>query len=205
MEKSNSRRWIVVPAASWLLYAGGLVIVLLCAAILLYFNLGSKPLPDSPMVLDLSLPLPAVESESVSARETAESGPGIDDAYRRAVHVQIEDLAARQEEPASQPVLVATPSVEQVVKEPVELEVITEGANLNVRSAPGTHSPVISAVATGTRLRALAINAEGTWIQAHVPHLSEPGWLFAGLVRVVTGSLGSLPISDDSSRERQSP
>ena len=201
MQKSHSRRWTLGPGTSWLVYGGGLVVVLLCASILLYFNLWGQAPPEAATVVDLSLPLLTPAPAGGDGLAADPPDPAIDEAYRRAVDVQMEDLATRQADAPAVP----TPRPRNIPQTHVELEVITSGANLNVRAAPGTQAPVISSVAPGTRLRAVAINAEGTWIQAHVPQLTEPGWLFAGLVQVVAGNLATLPTAGPADREDSHP
>ncbi len=198
MPKPNSPRWVVRPRTSWWVYGGGLVVVLLCVSILLYVNLWGKPARDTADVLDLDLPLVIPESADPAAAGPAQSDPDLDEAYWRAVNVQMQDLAAR-------PTVSSTPSVSSTPVSPVELEVITAGASLNVRTAPGTQAPVIGSVAPGTQLRAVAINGAGTWILAHVPHLTEPGWVFAGLVQVVAGNLAALPTVDEDTGAAQTP
>ncbi len=193
MSTPKIRRWVLTPGASWFMYGGGLVL-LLCIALLVAFSPWRNTPRDSTVVLDLPLPLMTLELSSVTGTATTEPDPAVDASYRRAVQVQMADFIAHRQdahpaalEPAH------TPAVAHNLQEIVALEVITQGASLNVRSAPGTQAPVVASVAPGTRLRALAINPEGTWIQAHVPQLGEPGWVFAGLVQVVAGSLAALP------------
>lgn len=197
MENQNRtrRQWSI--HISWLWYGIGLIIVLVGTAVLIYFNLlGSDP-PIEYAVLETVGPL----SPDTSAPDrTPESGvePDFDSSYYRAVTAQITRIATEMEVPVvGEKTPVPVPTAIQRGG-PVEIEVITVNAGLNVRSAPGIESPVIGVVAPGTRLRALALNPEQTWIQAHTEHVSEPGWVFAGLVRIVSGQLETLPTVPDA-------
>ncbi len=58
---------------------------------------------------------------------------------------------------------------------------ITQPANMNVRSGPGTNYNIVTSLSAGTTLEVLALNQTGDWYQVNVPGLSNPAWVFANL------------------------
>ncbi|CAN5826813.1 hypothetical protein BH10CHL1_BH10CHL1_07040 [soil metagenome] len=58
---------------------------------------------------------------------------------------------------------------------------ITQPANMNVRSGPGTNYNIVTSLSAGTSLEVLALNSAGDWYQVSVPGLSNPAWVFANL------------------------
>ena len=62
----------------------------------------------------------------------------------------------------------------------------------NVRSGPGTNNAVIGTAAAGTEGKAIARNAESTWVQVEINGLS--GWMAEYLLDVV-GGVAALPVA----------
>lgn len=79
----------------------------------------------------------------------------------------------------------------RVTVAPTEPTAITQAANMNVRSGPGTGYAVATVAPAGTQYRILALNPEGDWYQVEIPDAEEPAWVYAPLVEAV-GPLDSL-------------
>lgn len=64
--------------------------------------------------------------------------------------------------------------------------------NSNVRAAPGTNNPVVGVLAAGSEGKAIARNAESTWVQVEVGSVS--GWMAEYLLDIV-GGVAALPVA----------
>jgi uncharacterized protein YraI len=64
--------------------------------------------------------------------------------------------------------------------------------NSNVRAAPGTNNPVVGVLAAGSEGKAIARNAESTWVQVEVGSVS--GWMAEYLLTIV-GGVAALPVA----------
>ncbi|MDQ3249824.1 MAG: SH3 domain-containing protein, partial [Chloroflexota bacterium] len=71
------------------------------------------------------------------------------------------------------------------------LTAITKPATMNVRGGPGTHHPIVTTLAIGTKLEILALNASGDWLQVRLAGRGDPAWVFANLT-TVSGALDGL-------------
>ncbi len=179
----------------WIKYGAGLLAALAGSAFLLYVNVFDVPRGADEAAL--AAPAYAPARAAVETPAAPATAPEFDEAYFRAVKAQIERIGARAETRA--PVLDATPASTPIPRgsaPAVELQVITVGADLNVRAAPRISAPVIDSLPPGAVVRAVGVNADRTWIQARAARAGEPGWVYAGLVRLVTGRLDSLPLTD---------
>ena len=65
---------------------------------------------------------------------------------------------------------------------------VTAGA-LNVRSGPGAHFGVVTAVFRGTNLILLGRNGSGSWVQVQTPS-GATGWVNANYI------FGNVPVSN---------
>lgn len=184
----------------WIKYGAGLLAALAGSAFLLYVNVIDVARGADETAL--AAPAYAAAQTPAGPPRAPATTPEFDDAYFRAVNAQIERIGARAETRA--PELDATPApAPRGPASAVELQVITVGAELNVRAAPRISAPVIDSLPPGAVVRAVGINADRTWIQARAARAGEPGWVYAGLVRVVTGRLEALPLTDpDPDQER---
>ncbi|MCX6049833.1 MAG: SH3 domain-containing protein [Chloroflexi bacterium] len=68
---------------------------------------------------------------------------------------------------------------------------ITQPANMNVRSGPGTNYNIVTSLSAGTTLEVLTLNSAGDWYQVNVPGLSNPAWGLSNLT-TTTGPVESL-------------
>lgn len=76
---------------------------------------------------------------------------------------------------------------------------IVQGASvLNVRSGPGTSYDVVTQVRRDQPLILTARNADSSWVRVTVVGTSVSGWVNAGYVNVLTGSISSLPVAGTS-------
>lgn len=180
-------------AQPWIKYGAGLLAALAGSAFLLYVNVFDVARGADEAAL--AAPAYAPARAPVGTPVTPATAQEFDEAYFRAVNAQIERIGARAETRA--PALDATPApIPRGSAPAVELQVITVGADLNVRAAPRISAPVIDSLPPGAVVRAVGVNADRTWIQARAARSGEPGWVYAGLVRLVTGRLDSLPLTD---------
>ncbi len=188
------RRTVVVVGCA-------LVAVLISTTLLMYYDVFTPvPLPDA---ADIRIPTLAA---SRPAADRLPAGPLVVDAnYKRAVASQLAQIGEREGIPRSVPASTAEqpPMRRPAVPTPeVTVAVDTVDVPLNVRAQPGISAPVIGSLAPGTSLAAIGRNRDGSWILAHIPHREEPGWIFAGLVRVTAGDLATLrQVETDLSRE----
>ena len=82
---------------------------------------------------------------------------------------------------------------------------ITQPANMNVRSGPGTNYPPVTAAPAGTQYEILATNPQGDWLQVRVPNLDEPAWIFAPLADIA-GPTDTIPtLSEEELPEPPAP
>src|SRR2546427_1686739 len=70
-------------------------------------------------------------------------------------------------------------------------EVAATSANL--RSAPGTRSPVVATLARGARLEVLDVS--GDWLKVRVVETKAVGWVHRRLVEVLPATGGAAPSS----------
>ncbi len=202
MSQFNRKTGFSVGRRTVVIGGSALVAVLLGTNLLLYYNVFAPvSLPDA-----AEIRIPALASPRPAAAGPPAGPQAVDANYRRAVTSQLAQISADQQRmlgitptPVAPKLLSPTP-VRPVPA--VTLVVNTAGVPLNVRAQPGTSAPVIGSLAPGTPLAAVGINPQGDWILAHIPNQGEPGWIFAGLVRVTAGALSTLPqIDPDLSQE----
>lgn len=193
MPQTGRRKARALRTQPWIKYGAGLLAALAGSAFLLYVNVFDVARgADEAALAAPAHAIARVPAGTPAAQATAQE---FDEAYFRAVNAQIERIGARVE--TRVPALDATPtSVPRRAAPAVELQVITVGAELNVRAAPRISAPVIDSLPPGAVVRAVGVNADRTWIQARAARAGEPGWVYAGLVRLVTGRLDSLPLTD---------
>ncbi len=92
----------------------------------------------------------------------------------------------------------ATPAPAVLASAPVEspsgvsVVVSTQGANLNIRTGPGTGFAIIGSTANGNSYAALGRDSAAAWVQVNLGS-GRTGWLSAGFV-TVTGGLSNLPV-----------
>ena len=178
-------------------YGAGLLAVLAGAAFLVQVNVsGVARVADEESV---AAPAYAAARARAGTPAAPAAAPAFDDAYFRAVNAQIERIGARAEAGA---VPAPTP---RGAAPAVELQVITVDAHLNVRAAPRISAPVIASLPPGAVVRAVGVNADRTWIQADAARTGEPGWVYAGLVRLVTGRLEALPLTAPAPEQAKDP
>ncbi|MCZ2095766.1 MAG: SH3 domain-containing protein [Anaerolineae bacterium] len=67
-------------------------------------------------------------------------------------------------------------------------------SNVNFRGGPGTGYRAMTTLPGGTPILAKGRNAAATWVFASVG--DQDGWLFGNLVRLSSGAIGALPITD---------
>ena len=191
MSRFNHRVGFQIGRRTVVILSCALVIVLISTNLLMYYNV------FTPVQLSGAgdIRIPSVAATPVPATEPPAGPHTVDKNYKRAVTSQLAQISEEDSLPG--PTLTPvfekppTPGPKMPARQ-VTLSVNTVDAPLNVRARPGTSAPVIGSLAPGTPLTAIAINAEGSWILAHIPNLGEPGWVFAGLVRVTSGDLSTL-------------
>jgi uncharacterized protein YraI len=76
----------------------------------------------------------------------------------------------------------------------VEIEGKLSGAELNVRSGPGTVFPIVARLKASDSLIITATSAGGEWLEVRLAE-GQNGWVSASLVEI-DGDVNSLPISD---------
>ena len=194
------RKVVHVSSRTVFIVSCSLVFVLISTSLLLYFNSSST--------LGVSFGAVILEPTAVTPHSDAQGQPAglqaVDENFRRAVSSQLAqiEMATGKIVPTPIPAVEKPPlSPSKVSVQPVTLVVNTVGAPLNVRAQPGISAPVIGSLAPNTTLTAIGLHADGEWILAHVPELGEPGWVFAGLVRVTSGNLAVLRLVDTELQE----
>ena len=80
---------------------------------------------------------------------------------------------------AQQPAPAPTPA--PVTGDP--FAVVTTSGRLNVRGGPGTEYPVVSTIASGTRVRIVGIGPNDEWYKVEVAGVSGDAWIYQGLTR----------------------
>lgn len=178
-----------------------LIIVLIGTGLLIYYEPGTlAPAPSGAKELKTS----AVDALS-DGHGLAAGLQVVDENFKRAVSSQLAQIKPipQMSAPAPTPLEAEPPvSFQHVSAAPVTLAVHTVGAPLNLRARPGTSTAVIGSLAPDTALTGIALSADGEWILVHVPGSGEPGWVFAGLVRVTAGDLSALrQVGPESQKE----
>lgn len=98
-------------------------------------------------------------------------------------------IPTRTLEPAS--MLAPTPAPPTPTPAPVIGKVIER--RVNVRAAPNTHAKIVAWLHQNDLITLLARNSDGTWYQVKMLALSEPSWVFAELVEIISGNPATLP------------
>ncbi len=65
--------------------------------------------------------------------------------------------------------------------------------SVNVRAAPDTKAKITGKLKEGDEITLIGKNNDGQWYQAIIAGLTEPGWVFAELVEIVSGDQNTLP------------
>ncbi len=68
-------------------------------------------------------------------------------------------------------------------------------AVVNVRSGPSTKDRIISRVKKNDQLVLIGRIQDSTWYQVNIAGLTEPGWIFAQTLQIVSGDQNSLPLA----------
>ena len=191
MSRFNPRVGFQIGRRTVVILSCALMVVLISTNLLMYYNV------FTPVQLSGAgdIRIPAVAATPVPAAGPPAGPHTVDENYKRAVTSQLAQISEEKGLPGSTltPVFEEPPTpVPAMPDREVTLAVNTVDAPLNVRARPGTSAPVIGSLAPNTPLTAIAVNTEGGWILAHIPNLGEPGWVFAGLVRVTSGDLSTL-------------
>jgi hypothetical protein len=147
----------------WLPFAIGAVFLLLCAVILFFGVRGGLPFLGS-----AAARVTPTESPTTEATATAE------------VIVV----------PTDTPVATATKAAVAATPKAVT---VTATDKVRVRSGPGTSYEVLSSLAQGTTVKALARNGDSSWIQVQLEDGTK-GWVSAEFV-TVNGDVNSLPVA----------
>ncbi len=172
-----------------ILIGGSLVVVLVSVNLLLHYNVFAPGLRSD------AAGLPVLASSPTGAAGLPAGPHDVDENYRRAVTSQLAQISEEDGLSASSPTpdIKTPPAPRQATPhQEVSVTVNTVDVPLNVRAQPGTSAPVIGSLAPGTPLTAIGLHSEGDWILVHIPNRGEPGWVFAGLVRVTAGDLSTL-------------
>src|SRR3989442_176438 len=75
--------------------------------------------------------------------------------------------------------------------------------NANLRSAPGTNSPVVATLARGARLEVLDVS--GDWLKLRVAETKAVGWVHRRLVEGLPPTDGAAPSSTGRTTNRTRP
>lgn len=86
------------------------------------------------------------------------------------------------------------PSEERVTESGVEVEVATNGANLNIRRGAGLTFPILGSAPQGMRLTVTGVSGDGQWLRVQLPGYAAPAWIYAPLTQLNQGDLDSLPV-----------